>query len=72
MPILLQRNLQNTVFISMKFVFLAGALLATIATANAYKVEGIITDSTTGETLVGAVVSCKELPGVGTTSGLDG
>ena len=47
-------------------------MLATIATANAYKVEGIITDSTTGETLVGAVVSCKELPGVGTTSGLDG
>lgn len=56
----------------MRLTFLAGALLATIATANAYKVEGIVTDAATGETLVGAVVSCKELPGVGTTTGLDG
>ena len=47
-------------------------MLATIATANAYKVEGIVTDAATGETLVGASVSCKELPGVGTTTGLDG
>ena len=72
MPVLLQRNLQNIVLEEMRFTILACVILAATATADAYKIEGVLTDSSTGETLVGAVVSCKELPGVGTSSGLDG
>ena len=56
----------------MRFLFLACAIIAATATASAYKVEGVVTDSSTGETLVGAIISCKELPGVNTSSGLDG
>ena len=56
----------------MRFVFLVTALLATVAMASAYKVEGVVTDKATGETLVGAIVSCKELSGIGTSTGLDG
>ena len=48
------------------------AMLAAAATAGAYEIEGVVTDASTGETLVGTVVSCKELPGVGTSTGLDG
>ena len=47
-------------------------MLAAAATAGAYEIEGVVTDASTGETLVGTVVSCKELPGVGTSTGLDG
>ena len=56
----------------MRYLFLALVMIVASVTANAYKVEGVVTDSSTGETLVGAIVSCKELPGVGTSSGLDG
>ena len=56
----------------MRYLFLVLVMIVASVTANAYKVEGVVTDSSTGETLVGAIVSCKELPGVGTSSGLDG
>ena len=56
----------------MRLIVLVCAMLAAAATAGAYEIEGVVTDASTGETLVGTVVSCKELPGVGTSTGLDG
>lgn len=56
----------------MKSIFLVAIFLITTVTAGAYRVEGIVTDSTTGETLIGAIISCKEIPNISTSSGLDG
>ena len=47
--------------------------MAAIATAaRAHTIDGIVKDQKTGEPLIGSVVEVKELPGVKTTTGLDG
>lgn len=47
--------------------------MAAIATAaGAHTIDGIVKDQKTGEPLIGSVVEVKELPGVKTTTGLDG
>ena len=52
---------------------MSAALLAASATAiQAHTLEGIVKDNKTGEPLIGTVVRVKELPNVGTTTGLDG
>ncbi len=57
----------------MKRLFMSAALLATSATAiQAHTLDGIVKDNKTGEPLIGTVVRVKELPNVGTTTGLDG
>ena len=57
----------------MKRLFMSAALLAASATAiQAHKLDGIVKDNKTGEPLIGTVVRVKELPNVGTTTGLDG
>ena len=39
---------------------------------QAHTLDGIVKDNKTGEPLIGTVVRVKELPNVGTTTGLDG
>ena len=57
----------------MKILFMSAALLAASATAiQAHTLDGIVKDNKTGEPLIGTVVRVKELPNVGTTTGLDG
>lgn len=57
----------------MKKTIICGAMLASIATAAfAHTVDGTVKDRKTGEPLIGTVVKVKELPGVSTTTGLDG
>ena len=57
----------------MKRLFMSAALLAASATAiHAHTLDGIVKDNKTGEPLIGTVVRVKELPNVGTTTGLDG
>ncbi len=57
----------------MKRLFMSAALLAASATAiQAHTLNGIVKDNKTGEPLIGTVVRVKELPNVGTTTGLDG
>ena len=57
----------------MKRLFMSAALLAASATAiQAHTLDGIVKDNKTGEPLIGTVVRVKELPNVGTTTGLDG
>jgi TonB-dependent receptor len=57
----------------MKRLFMSVALLAASATAiQAHTLDGIVKDNKTGEPLIGTVVRVKELPNVGTTTGLDG
>ena len=57
----------------MKKYLLSTALTAAIATAaGAHTIDGIVKDQKTGEPLIGSVVEVKELPGVKTTTGLDG
>ena len=57
----------------MKRLFMSAALLAALATAiQAHTLDGIVKDNKTGEPLIGTVVRVKELPNVGTTTGLDG
>ena len=52
---------------------MSAALLAASATAiQAHPLDGIVKDNKTGEPLIGTVVRVKELPNVGTTTGLDG
>ena len=52
---------------------MSAALLAASATAiQAHTLDGIVKDNKTGEPLIGTVVRVKELPNVGTTTGLDG
>lgn len=52
---------------------MSAALLAASATAiHAHTLDGIVKDNKTGEPLIGTVVRVKELPNVGTTTGLDG
>ena len=47
--------------------------MAAIATAaGAHTIDGIVKDQKTGEPLIGSVVEVKGLPGVKTTTGLDG
>lgn len=47
--------------------------MAAIATAaGAHTIDGIVKDQKTSEPLIGSVVEVKELPGVKTTTGLDG
>ena len=57
----------------MKRLFMSAALLAASATAiQAHTLDGIVKDNKTGEPLIGTIVRVKELPNVGTTTGLDG
>ena len=57
----------------MKILFMSAALLAASATAiQAHTLDGIVKDNKTGEPLIGTVIRVKELPNVGTTTGLDG
>ena len=57
----------------MKRLFMSAALLAASATAiQAHTLDGIVKDNKTGEPLIGTVVRVKELPNVGTSTGLDG
>ena len=57
----------------MKRLFMSAARLAASATAiQAHTLDGIVKDNKTGEPLIGTVVRVKELPNVGTTTGLDG
>ena len=57
----------------MKRLFMSAALLAASATAiQAHTLDDIVKDNKTGEPLIGTVVRVKELPNVGTTTGLDG
>ena len=57
----------------MKRLFMSAALLAASATAiQAHTLDGIVKDNKTGEPLISTVVRVKELPNVGTTTGLDG
>ena len=57
----------------MKRLFMSAALLAASATAiQAHTLDGIVKDNKTGEPLIGTVIRVKELPNVGTTTGLDG
>ena len=57
----------------MKRLLFSAALLAASATAiQAHTLDGIVKDNKTGEPLIGTVVRVKELPNVGTTTGLDG
>ena len=57
----------------MKRLLMSAALLAASATAiQAHTLDGIVKDNKTGEPLIGTVVRVKELPNVGTTTGLDG
>ena len=57
----------------MKRLFMSAALLAASATViQAHTLDGIVKDNKTGEPLIGTVVRVKELPNVGTTTGLDG
>lgn len=52
---------------------MSAAFLAASATAiQAHTLDGIVKDNKTGEPLIGTVVRVKELPNVGTTTGLDG
>lgn len=52
---------------------MSAALLAASATAiQAHTLDGIVKDNKTGEPLISTVVRVKELPNVGTTTGLDG
>ena len=52
---------------------MSAALLAASATAiQAHTLDGIVKDNKTGEPLIGTVIRVKELPNVGTTTGLDG
>ena len=52
---------------------MSAALLAASATViQAHTLDGIVKDNKTGEPLIGTVVRVKELPNVGTTTGLDG
>lgn len=57
---------------TMKFAILTSMALGISMAAHAYTVKGTVTDSETGETLVGAIVSCEEIPNIGTSTGLDG
>ena len=57
----------------MKRLLMSAALLAASATAiQAHTLDGIVKDNKTGEPLIGTVIRVKELPNVGTTTGLDG
>lgn len=57
----------------MKRLLFSAVLLAASATAiQAHTLDGIVKDNKTGEPLIGTVVRVKELPNVGTTTGLDG
>ena len=57
----------------MKRLLFSAALLAASATAiQAHTLDGIVKDNKTGEPLIGTVIRVKELPNVGTTTGLDG
>ena len=57
----------------MKRLFMSAALLAASATAiQDHTLDGIVKDNKTGEPLIGTVIRVKELPNVGTTTGLDG
>ena len=57
----------------MKRLLFSAALLAASATAiQAHTLDGIVKDNKTGEPLIGTVIRIKELPNVGTTTGLDG
>ena len=57
----------------MKKILLSAALLAAYATAaSAHTIDGVVKDNKTGEPLIGTVIRVKELPNVGTTTGLDG
>ena len=51
---------------------MCAALLAAAAIGRAHTLDGVVRDSKTGEPLIGTVVEVKELPGVRTTTGLDG
>ncbi len=54
-------------------LFTCAALLAAFATTtSAHTLEGLVKDSKSGEPLIGTVVEVMELPGVRTTTGLDG
>lgn len=48
------------------------AAAAVSATMSAHTLDGVVKDNVTGEPLIGSVVTVKELPGVSTTTGLDG
>ena len=53
--------------------FITGAALLAMATAlSAHTLDGVVTDSKTGEPLIGTVIRVKELPNVSATTGLDG
>ena len=57
----------------MKRLLFSAALLAVSATViQAHTLDGIVKDNKTGEPLIGTVIRVKELPNVGTTTGLDG
>ena len=56
----------------MKKCIIGAVLLAVSAAAGAHTLDGIVKDSKTGEPLIGTIVEVKELPGVRTTTGLDG
>ncbi len=57
----------------MKRLLFSAVLLAASATAiQAHTLDGIVKDNKTGEPLIGTVIRVKELPNVGTTTGLDG
>lgn len=48
---------------SFLFIFLLSSLLA--EAQNKYSISGTVSDSESGETMIGATISVKELPGVG-------
>ncbi len=56
----------------MKRLLISAALIAATASASAHTLDGLVKDNKTGEPLIGTVVRVKELPGVSTTTGLDG
>lgn len=57
----------------MKRLLLSAALFAAMtANLQAHTLDGIVKDNKTGEPLIGTLIRVKELPGVSTTTGLDG
>ena len=56
----------------MKKCIIGAVLLAASTTVGAHTLDGIVKDSKTGEPLIGTIVEVKELPGIRTTTGLDG
>ncbi len=55
-----------------RFLIGTALLAAAVASASAHTLDGLVKDNKTGEPLIGTVVRVKELPGVSTTTGLDG